>query len=72
MTRERVAVDIAIDPVAWRLQAGQTLRLRIAGRDLVPKALPGVVPAPTRGACRSSCGAATVIRAVCSYPSFPS
>lgn len=53
-----VAVDIAIDPVAWRLEAGQTLRLRIAGHDLVPKALPGVVPAPPRGHSRFSiwCG----------------
>jgi predicted acyl esterase len=57
---EVVAVDVAIDPVAWKLEAGQKLRLRIAGHDLAPKALPGVVPAPPRGHSRFSiwCGGA--------------
>jgi predicted acyl esterase len=57
---EIVAVDIAIDPVGWRLEAGQTLRLLVAGHDLVPKPLPGVRPMPPRGTGRFSiwCGGA--------------
>ena len=51
---EIVPVDVAIDPVAWRLDRGQTLRLRVAGHDLVPNVLPDVKPAPPRGtACFS-------------------
>lgn len=49
-----VPVDIAIDPVGWRLERGQTLRLRVSGSDLVPNVLPDVKPAPPRGnACFS-------------------
>lgn len=57
---EIVAVDIPIDPVAWRLERGQTLRLRIAGHDLAPKAFPGLVRLPPRGTGRFSvwCGGA--------------
>lgn len=57
---EIVPVDIAVDPVGWRLERGQTLRLRVAGHDLVPNVLPDVKPAPPRGKARFSiwCGGA--------------
>ena len=51
---EILPVDIAIDPVAMRLRPGDTLRLRIAGYNLVPIPLPRLKPAPPRGnACFS-------------------
>jgi uncharacterized protein len=51
---ERVRVEIAIDPVAMRLRAGQTLRLRIAGHNLSPIPLPEVTKQPPRGSGRFS------------------
>lgn len=55
---EIVPIEIAIDPVAWQLEPGQTLRLCVAGHDLVPNRLPGVTPAAPRGGGRFSiwCG----------------
>ena len=40
---EILPVDIAIDPVAMRLRPDETLRLRIAGYNLVPVPLPGLL-----------------------------
>jgi hypothetical protein len=37
-----------------RLDHGQTLRLRIAGHDLAPVPLPGLVHDPGRGTCHFS------------------
>jgi predicted acyl esterase len=46
---EIVPVEIAIDPIAMRLEPGETLRLRIAGHNLVPIPLPGLRFAPPKG-----------------------
>jgi uncharacterized protein len=47
-----VPVDIALDPVAWKLQRGQTLRLRISGHNLSPVPMADVPVAPPRGSGR--------------------
>jgi predicted acyl esterase len=49
-----VTVEIAINPTAMRLQRGDTLRLWVAGHDLVPTPLPGLKHDPVRGSGRFS------------------
>jgi uncharacterized protein len=51
---EIVLARIGITPVAMRLERGQTLRLRIAGYDLAPVPLPGLVHDPAKGTSRFS------------------
>jgi uncharacterized protein len=46
---EILAVEIAINPIAMRLRRGDTLRLIVAGHDLVPTPLPGLKHDPVRG-----------------------
>jgi uncharacterized protein len=46
---EIMDVEIAINPVAMKLERGETLRLTIAGHDLVPVPLPGLKHDPVHG-----------------------
>jgi uncharacterized protein len=47
---EIIEVEVAINPVAMKLRRGETLRLIVAGNDLVPTPLPGLNHDPVRGA----------------------
>jgi uncharacterized protein len=49
-----LTVEIAINPTAMRLRRGETLRLWVAGHDLVPTPLPGLKHDPVRGSGRFS------------------
>jgi predicted acyl esterase len=55
---EIIPVDIAIDPVALKLSRGETLRIRIAGRNLAPIPLKGLKHDEPKGSAKFSiwCG----------------